>query len=360
MVDEAAVIAAVERLAESVLHPQAIEVDAHEVPASHLRALSELGALNSGATADSPRAAYSLATQRRISEIIAGACPNTWLVWTQHAALVPALLPLFPDGIPPVLEPVLRPDGVLGVAMSDLRTYPRRHIRVSRAEGGWRFDGKISWFTGYGLATHILLGGVTDDESGPRVVVAVLELDDRFPAEPLALSALTGSRTVTLIVEDVVARDDEVLFIQPYTQWREKDASISDGPQPHVYGLAERVIQELADAPSEQAREAAEAWAERLVELRTDAYENFDAGDPDGRARSLKVLAHETLAVLSAALVSARGGRGLLSADTAQLYARTALFFRVQGLSAPVRAAQLESARDTALGRGFLADALRV
>jgi hypothetical protein len=54
-----------------------------------------------------------------------------------------------------------------------------------------------------------------------------------------------------------------------------------------------------------------------------------------------KVASGEALSTITRALVVARAGRGLTGDDTAQLYARSALFVLVQGQSVDVRDAQL-------------------
>ncbi|MGO2658380.1 MAG: acyl-CoA/acyl-ACP dehydrogenase [Mycetocola reblochoni] len=347
--DGGALVAAVEEYATEVLLPGALEADRTEVPRRHLEWLAERGLLSWGATAEDPRVSVTLDDQRRVSELIAGACPNTWLVWTQHSAVVPSLLALLSDDPPAPLRDVLRPGALLGVAMSDLRGYPRRNLRARpRADGGWLVDGSVSWFTGHGLCTHVLLGAVSEEGEEPQVVVALVPLDERIGASPLPLVALTGSRTVSLTLDGVEIRPEEVLVTQTYASWSERDLRTADGPQPHVFGLAERIVDELRSTGSAEAVEAADAWGEAIGRLRARSYAEADRGGEGDVSLALKVGAHEALGVLSDALVSARGGRGLLETERAQLYARAALFFRVQGQSARVRRAQLTAAAQAA------------
>jgi hypothetical protein len=118
---------------------------------------------------------------------------------------------------------------------------------------------------------------------------------------------------------------------------------------PHAFGLSEAVLEELRAESHPLAEEVAEAWGPRIAELRRDAYELASlaaAGAPldhvDERV-AIKVEVGEALEALTRALVVVRSGRGIVGDDTAQLYARNALFVLVQGQTAWVKDAQLIS-----------------
>lgn len=312
------------RFADEVLRPGALEVDRTQVPAGHLSALRELGALRRA--------------DRRLHEIISGACFNTWLVWAQHAFL----LPLLTDG--PIAGRALAGEVLLGAAASDIRHYPRRFLRATRVPGGWRIDGTVSWVSGWGLNRALLIAAV--EEGTGTVVSALAAVDGAMEASPLRLSVVTGSRTFRVRLRGVFASDENVVSVQPFERWLVTDIASTCDTRPYYFGLAAEVLRELAGEPGAGARRVASVWGPRVEELRVTAYGMADeaVADPErNRAARLevKVAAGEALSTLTRALVVARSGRGLTGEDTAQLHARSAMFALVQAQSAEVRDAQL-------------------
>src|SRR5689334_24146272 len=105
---------------------------------------------------DAPPAVY-----RAVNEVLAGADCTTWLVQAQHHGPVALLA----RSAAPVRDRLLRPlatgGSIAGTAFSHLRRYPAdRQVRAEPAAGGWRFDGTVSWYTGWGLTDVFLLAGV--------------------------------------------------------------------------------------------------------------------------------------------------------------------------------------------------------
>src|SRR6185312_6115879 len=96
-VDEAEIerhplVTAAARLADDLLFPRAADVDAGQVPRSHLAALAAAGLFGISAPLTAGGAAAPGPVARRVHEILAGADASTWLVYTQHMTPVRALV----------------------------------------------------------------------------------------------------------------------------------------------------------------------------------------------------------------------------------------------------------------------------
>ncbi|WP_127500559.1 acyl-CoA dehydrogenase family protein [Actinoplanes solisilvae] len=335
----------VQQFADRVLRPAALGTDRDGVPPSTIEALAGLGLLNHLAPAEYEGAAADRGTDRRLHEILAGACANTWLVWAQHAPMVGRIAAA--DGPPGRLaESALRGRLLLGAAISDVRHFPGRHIAATRVADGWIFDGTVSWVSGWGL--NEALGVAAVDSTTRTVVTALVPVGDRTRGTPLRLSAVAGSHTERVRLDRVPVPDEDVIAVQDLGEWQRADLNSTVDARPHLFGLAATVLGELASERAAAARAVADVWGGRVDLLRAQAYALADevARLGDGAHRvderlALKVAAGEALATLTRALVIARSGRGISAGDTAQFYARSALFFMVQGQSVDAREAQL-------------------
>ena len=149
-------------------------------------------------------------------------------------------------------------------------------------------------------------------------------------------------------VDGLVVDDADVISRQSLDDWRRDDVDTVSDARPQHFGLAHRVLAELAAEREPAARAVAQRWAPRVAQIRADAYGLADeAKKVDGPYRTadrlaVKTASGEALSTLTRALVIARSGHGIDLHDTAQLHARSALFVLVQGQNADVRRAQLE------------------
>lgn len=350
----APVIAAVARYAEEELRPAAMDVDAAEVPAATIERLRGLGVLNHLAPAAFGGAGLDRDADRRLHEILSGACFNTWLVWAQHAPFVGRLAANLNSGPAPLAERLLRGEILCGAGISDVRRYPDRYVAATRTPGGWVFDGTLSWVSGWGLSEVLAVAAV--DPGTAEVVTALVPVSDRTVATPLRLSTVTGSRTERVRLDRVPVADENVLSVQSFDEWRRADAALSGDARPHLFGLAEAVLRDLDAEPHEAARECAAAWRPQIARFRADAYGLADeAADTEGPHRieerlALKVTVLEVLGTLTRALTASRSGHGIAADDRAQLLARAAQFCLVQGQSAAVRDAHLKRLTAAASG----------
>ncbi|MGW0036594.1 acyl-CoA dehydrogenase family protein [Gordonia sp. NPDC003376] len=350
-VDDADRIPFVARVADyagAVLRPGAVRADTDGVPAERAREFADIGLLNHLAPKELGGQALDRAGDRRVHEIISGACFNTWLIWAQHAPVVGRLAKERARGVElsSRAHEVLTGRVLVGAAISDVRRFPDHFVEATRVTGGWRLNGTVSWFSGWGLNSAVFVAAV--EPSTRTVVTSLVPIDDSISATRLGLSALGGSHTLRVHLRDVQVDDADVVSRQSVDDWLQEDVdTVSDARSQH-FGLAHRVLDELRAEHEPSAREVAARWAPRVAQIRADAYglsdEAIAAGTGPYRTAdrlAVKVASGEALSALTRALVIARSGHGIGLDDTAQLHARSALFVLVQGQNVDVRRAQL-------------------
>src|SRR2546430_2609294 len=81
--------------------------------------------------------------------------------------------------------------------------------------GGWRFDGTVPWYTGWGLNDVMLLAGMTDADEVLFAFTETREQPGLRPSPPMRLAALTASRTVSLELDGLWLSDDTVALRSP-------------------------------------------------------------------------------------------------------------------------------------------------
>lgn len=342
-------VARIKTYAETVLRPTALETDRDAVSPDRIGELSRLGLLNHAAPEALGGVGISRDADRRLNELISAGCFNTWLVWAQHAPMIGRLAALHADAgaVSPLGERALRGEILLGAGISDVRRYPDHYVTATRTAGGWRFNGTISWVSGWGLNQAVAIAAV--EPATATVVTALVAVSEHTTATPLHLAAVGGSRTERVALDDVAVPDDEVIGLQSLADWRHADLGTASDARAHHFGLAHAVLDELDASPHPLAAEIASAWRPRVAQIRADAYGLSDEALVNGGGTyriterlATKVASGEALASLTRALVVARSGRGLAGDSTSQLHARSALFVLIQGQTADVRQAQLE------------------
>ncbi|WP_210592971.1 acyl-CoA dehydrogenase family protein [Streptomyces sp. GESEQ-35] len=331
------------QLAAETLAPQAAQVDLEGVPVSHVEAVKRSGLLGVSAPEEYGGSAAPAAVAREIAEILAGACCSTWFVQTQHYTPVKLLT----DSRLPVRERLLRPlatgELLAGIAYAHVRAFPRIPVRTVAERGGWRFDGTVPWYTGWGLNDVMLLAGVTD---AGEVVFAFTEAREQAglrPSEPMRLAALTAARTVSLRLAGLWLPDESVVLRTPHEQFAQVDLARAANTNPAVFGVAYAALA-LLDGDAE-AKETASALRTRLDELRTEAYTLADHPVPHERVAerlALKTRAYDLMRAATTAAIVAGGGRTMDLRSPAQRLAREGLFLLVQGQTAGVRRAHLD------------------
>lgn len=340
-------------LAAELLVPSAEQVDAGGVPASHVQALKTAGLLGVTAPAEYGGGGAPVGVGRTVTEILAGACGATWFVATQHGTPLRTVQESENVALRQRwLRPLASSERLAGVAVSHLRR-PTAPVRATPLDRGWRFDGRVDWMTSWGLADVVLLAGVTAHDEAVFALLPAQDAPGLRASAPIRLAAMSAARNVSLTLNGVVVRREEVALVQPLAQWREADRRTTANVTPAVFGLLDTVIRRLAEVAerrgSAQGADLAAALARETAGLRVTAYALIDDVPPEERiAERLAVRAHalELLNRAAVALVAAGAGTSMLSSNPAQRLAREALFHLVQAQTAPVREATLRRFAD--------------
>ncbi|MEU6666753.1 acyl-CoA dehydrogenase family protein [Streptomyces sp. NPDC046727] len=327
------------RLATDLLVPAAERVDQEGVPASHVEAVKRSGLLGVTAPADHGGAGAPPAVLRETAEILSGACCATWFVQTQHHTPVQTLVRSELPVRERLLGPLSRGELLSGVAYAHVRSFPRRPVRVRREGDGWRFDGTVPWYTGWGLNDVMLLAGVTDSGEVLFAFAEAREQPGLRASAPMRLAALTAARTVSLDLDGLWLPAEAVALRTPYERWAVGDRAKTLHTNPAVFGVAEAALSLLDDATAGPLRA-------RLADVRRRAYALADLPAPKERAGELLAVraeAYEVLRTATTAAVVAGGGRAMALTSRAQRLAREGLFLLVQGQTAESREAHLRA-----------------
>ncbi|MET7574376.1 acyl-CoA dehydrogenase family protein [Streptomyces sp. NPDC005492] len=332
-------VARARRLADDLLAPHAEQVDQEGVPTSHIAAIKRSGLLGVNAPVAYGGSAAPGTVARETAEILAGACCSTWFVQTQHHTPVMTLAKSELPVRERLLGPLSRGELMSGVAYAHLRAYPRVPVRVTRERGGWRFDGTVPWYTGWGLNDVMLLAGVTDADEALFAFTEAREQEGMRASEPMRLAALTASRTVSLELDGLWLPEEAVALRAPYEEWAATDRPKPTNASPAVFGVAEAALSLLDDETSGPLRT-------RLDDVRRQAYTLAEHPVPHEyltERLALRTRAYELLMTATTAAVVAGGGRSLSLTSRAQRLAREALFLLVQGQTAESRRAHLRT-----------------
>ncbi len=330
------------RLADELLVPHGERVDQEGVPAGHVEALKRSGLLGVSAPAACGGAEAPVAVAREVAEILAGACCATWFVQTQHHT--PVKLLSMAEG--PVREEFLRPlatgEALAGIAYAHVRAFPRVPVRATAERGGWRFDGVVPWYTGWGLNDVMLLAGVNDADEVVFACAGAREQPGMHASAPMRLAALTAARTVTLTLDGLWLDEDAVVLRTPREEFARVDLPKNTNASPAVFGIAYAALG-LLDGAAE-AEETADTLRGRIDDVRRQAYELADHPVPHEHIEerlALKTRAYDLMRAATTAAVVAGGGRSLDLASRAQRLAREGMFLLVQGQTTEVRRAHL-------------------
>lgn len=328
-------------LAARVLAPRAAEVDRSEVPVSHLDEIRRSGLLGVSAPTAFGGAGAPDSVARQVQEVLAGACCSTWFVQTQHHTPVRMLAPCERPVRERMLGDLATGRLLSGIACAHVRAFPGVPVRATAERGGWRFDGTVPWFTGWGLNDVLLLAGTTRDE---RIVFAFAEAREQAglrPSEPLRLAALGASRTVRLELDGPRVPEESVVRIVAREDFARVDLPRSANASPAVFGVAAAALRLLADSGEPG---VAEELGGRLDEVRRAAYALADHPVPHEHVEErleLRARAFDLLRAATTAAVVAGGGRATGLGHPAQRLYREGMFLLVQGQTSLVRQAHL-------------------
>lgn len=327
------------RLADDLLAPHAERVDQEGVPREHLAEIRRSGLLGVNAPKEYGGADAPAAVARETAEILAGACCSTWFVQTQHHTPVATLARNESAVRERLLGPLARGQLLSGVAYAHLRAHPRTPVRVTRERSGWRFDGTVPWYTGWGLNDVMLLAGITDTDEALFAFTDAREQPGLRASAPMRLAALTASQTVSLELDGLWLPEESVALRRPYAQWAATDRVKTLNASPAAFGITETALALLDD-------DTAAPLRARLQKIRPRAYALADHPAPHEHEQerlALRTQSFELLRAATTAAVVTGGGRTMTLTNKAQRLAREALFLLVQGQTPESRRAHLNA-----------------
>jgi alkylation response protein AidB-like acyl-CoA dehydrogenase len=345
------VLSRASRVAEDVLFPAALAVDAADaIPAGHFDALAAAGLYGLAGPAFADGLDADLATLGGVIEIMSGGCLATTFVWLQHHSAVRALAA---SGNPALrdqwLAPLCRGTRRAGIALGGARPGPPL-LRARAVPGGYVFDGSAPWVTGWDMID--VVHALARDDSG-NLVAALLpaKVSATLAASRLELVAVNASRTVVLTFTSHFVPAELVSGVSPHAQWLARDAS---GLRPNgslALGVARRcgaLLGQLAGQQRQSALLAAELAARRAALAA--------AGDAAGAPSQPAARAAASAFAFQSAgvLVAAAGSQSILASEHPQRLAREALFLLVFGSRPAIKDSLVGLLSAGAIGAGGL------
>ncbi|MDI2030884.1 acyl-CoA dehydrogenase family protein [Saccharopolyspora sp. TS4A08] len=331
MTQESPALQEARRIAEDVLFPAALEVDAAErVPESHLELLAERGFYGLAASPETtPLDVGDFSSVLRLIEVLASGCLTTTFVWIQHHGVLAAAETTKNRNLREnYLSDLVSGKRRGGIALgSALRTGPAP-LRAEPVVGGYLLEGVAPWFTGWGMVDSLLVAGRTSDDT---LVFAMLDVaeSDVLHADPLELMAVQASGTVTLRFNRYFVPRDRIASTVPQADYLQGDSGSVRFNGALALGVAGRAIALLGDdagglpAELDAARASlVEAGAEELSEVRA-------------RASELAMRAASAAAVH-------HGSRSVLPGSHAQRLVREATFLLLFGSRPAIKSALLD------------------
>jgi alkylation response protein AidB-like acyl-CoA dehydrogenase len=303
-------------LAETVLFPSAMDVDAADiVPATHLDALAAAGLYGIAGPPEAGGAELDVAPFGQVVEILAGGCLATTFAWLQHHGVVRAVTGSGNARLRSAwLEPLCAGRRRAAIALAGGRPGPPL-LRATRVPGGYQLDGTAPWVTGWDLVDVLYTLARTEDG---QLVAALLpaQRSQSLSVRRLSLVAVNASMTVELSFDGYFVPDALVCSISPQAQWLAQDAQ---GLRPNgslSLGVAGRCCQLIGPSPLDGELAAVRA--------------QLDAADTDSLPAA-RATASEFVFRAASTAVTASGSRGILTGQHPQRLAREATFLLVFG-----------------------------
>jgi butyryl-CoA dehydrogenase len=285
---------------------------------------------------------------RRYARAAEGSLTAAFLL-TQHDAAVRRLAGV-PGHEPAAswLRRIAAGDAFATVGISQLTTSqrlgPQALVASEEPPDGFRLDGMMPWVTAAARADVIVTGAVLRD--GRQLLIALpTDRPGLAVRPPLALAALQASCTsevacvgVPVTAADVLAGPGPDVLATPGrsgTGGLETSALALGQARAALVALAAETVKR-GDL-SEPIEALADSWRQTAAELWAAAEGRADA-PPPGQIRSR---ANGLVLRATQAYLTARKGTGFLRSETAQRWARQALFFLVWSCPTPVAQAAL-------------------
>jgi alkylation response protein AidB-like acyl-CoA dehydrogenase len=320
------VVAMARKIADDVLFPAALDVDAAELlPRSHLDTLAASGLYGLLGPPEAGGLGLDATTGPRVVEELARGCLTTAFVLMQHQGVVRQIGQASAPVRDEWLGPLCRGDRRAGVAIAGIRP-GADPLRARPSSYGWILQGTVPWVTGWGRIDVVHVAAVDDDGD----VVWLLVDAGRAPSlrvERQRLVACDASGTVTVSFEGHEVAGERMTTRTSYVDWQRADVEGLRANGSLALGVASRC--------------AALLDSDELVAQVDQAREVLDAAGTD-EMPAARAAGSELCWRAAAQLVVATGGRAVLQDQHAQRLAREALFLLVFGTRPPIKADLLD------------------
>jgi alkylation response protein AidB-like acyl-CoA dehydrogenase len=314
-------------IAEEVLFPAALEIDAREViPSSHFDLLAEQGFYGLAGRPEHGGVEVDFPSLVGILEALASGCLTTTFTWMQHHGVVRGLTGTAnADLRERYLSAAIRGKVRGGVAYAGAIPQPPQ-LWATATEGGWLLRGEAPLVTGWGIVDVLLISArntvIAAGESAGTIISGLVDAtaDTGISVEALRMLAAQGSNTVRLGFADYVLPTEKVTAEISHRDFLARQQLNARLNGCLAMGIASRCIRLIG--------EAGRLWiAELLLAELGTIRERLDAGliEPT-TLPAARAAASELAYRCAGALVVAVGSSGILARQHAQRLVREATF----------------------------------
>jgi alkylation response protein AidB-like acyl-CoA dehydrogenase len=314
-------------IAEEVLFPAALEVDAQGViPSSHFDLLAAQGFYGLAAGSEYGGIEVDFPSLVSILETFSGGCLTTTFTWMQHYSVVRGLTGTTnADLREKYLDAAVRGELRGGVAFAGAIPRPPR-LWATATDGGWLVSGEAPFVTGWGIIDVLQIAArntaLTAGESTGTIVTGLIDAEAGagITVEKLHIIAAHGSNTVRLRFEDYVLPAEKVIAEVSHRDFPANQPTGLRLSGCLAMGVAGRCIRMIGEAGRPEVAELLQA-EHGVIRNRLDG----GLDDPE-TLPAARAAASELAYRCAGALVVAVGSSGILARQHAQRLVREATF----------------------------------
>ncbi|MEA5466997.1 acyl-CoA dehydrogenase [Leptothoe sp. PORK10 BA2] len=235
----------------------------------------------------------------------------------------------------------------LGVGFSHLRR-PQQPVMAEQTAGGYRFNGRVPWVTGFGIFDHWMLAALLPDGRAVFVLASFQGSDPVLSfSQPMQLAALGSTQTVTATLRNWVAPAELVLDVKPAGWMQQADLGYPLTHNCFALGCAQGGLDILAGARSSALPTIDQIYQRLKAEVAQCRRETYGTlGNPSPERLRLRAWAINLAVRCGHGAVIVSRGAANFAGHPAQRVYREALAFSVSGQNNDVMNASLERLMD--------------
>lgn len=245
----------------------------------------------------------------------------------------------------------------VGISFSHLRRIPSP-LKALPVAGGYWFNGKAAWVTGWGCFQHVIVAALLPDE---QIIYAVVPFETQQQtgggnlvcSQPMALAAMGSTNTVSVGFRDWFVAPEQVVRVKPLTAMATSDRLNVLQHSFYALGCAQAgldVLQSVQQKRQSAAIAKAHTALTQELQICRQAIYLAQSRTLDFAANlALRAKAIELAVRCAHAAVIAAGGAANNISHAAQRIFREAMVFSVTGQTTAVMEASLEQLLPTEL-----------